>query len=71
MKSDIHVFVFERALSSLLGGLFSSCSECGLLSSCDNKLLTAVVSLVAEPGLEGTQASGAVAHGLSTEGSRA
>ena len=42
---------------------------CSLVAT--HKLLIAVVSLVAEPGLEGTQASEAVARGLSTEGSRA
>ena len=44
---------------------FSSCSEWGLLSSCDAQLLPAVASLVAEHGLQGTQASVVVAHGLS------
>ena len=36
-----------------------------------HKLLTAVVSPVAEPGLEGTQASEVKGHGLGVEGSRA
>ena len=41
---------------------FSSCSECGLPVQ---GLLTLVNSLIAEPGLQGIQASAVVAYGFS------
>ena len=53
------IVIFCYAGSSLLHGLFSSCGEQGLLSSCDVQ-----ASLAAEHGLSGTRASVVVAPGL-------
>ena len=50
---------------------FSSCGERGLLLVAVRGLLIAVASLVAEPRLQGTQASVVVAHRLSSCGLRA
>ena len=47
------IYFFVHARSSLLPGLFSSCREQGLLSSCAPRLLSAVASLVAL-GCEGS-----------------
>ena len=61
----IYLFIFGCAGFLLLKGLFSSCSEQGLLFIAVHGLLIAVASLVTEHGLWGLQASIAVAHGLS------
>ena len=61
----IYLFIFGGAGFLLLKGLFSSCSEQGLLFIAVHGLLIAVASLVMEHGLWGLQASIDVAHGLS------
>ena len=43
----LFIYLFVHARSLLLPGLFSSCREQGLLSSCAPRLLSAVASLVA------------------------
>ena len=60
---------FCCAGSLLLHGLFSSCSEEGLLFIAVCRLLIAVASPVAEHRLQGTWASVVVACGLSSCGS--
>ena len=60
------LFVFGCAGSSLLGRLFSSCSERELLFSCVRGLLMAVAALAVEHGLQaGVQVSAVVAQELS------
>ena len=66
---NIILFIFGCARSSLLCGLFSSCSEWGLLFIAVHRLLIAVASLIADHGLYSTQAS--VAQSLWLLGSRA
>ena len=52
LKSNfIYAFIFGCTGSSLLHGLFYTCSEQGLLSSCGFGLLNAVASLVADHNL--------------------
>ena len=65
----IYVFIFGCAGPSLLLGLFSSCRDLGLLSSCYVRLLTVVASHVIEHRLSGAQASVMATHGLSGCGS--
>ena len=55
------IYLCGCARSSLLCGLFSSCGEQGPLFSCSSQ-----APLVAEQGLQGTQASVGAAHGLSS-----
>ena len=52
-------------------GLFSSCSEQGLLLAVVHRLLIAVASLIAEHRLQDARASVVVVRGLSSCGSRA
>ena len=61
----IYVFIFGCAGPSLLLGLFSSCRDPGLLSSCHIKFLTVVASSAVEHRLSGTQASVMATRGLS------
>ena len=63
LKNVYDLFIFGRAESPLLIGLFSGCSEQGLLPSCLCGLLIAVASLV-ERQLWSGRASVAVALGL-------
>ena len=62
----IFVIIFGCGGSSLLRELFSGCGKQGLFLIAVCRLLIAVASLVAEHGLQGTQASVAVAPGLSS-----
>ena len=48
LDMGLFFFFFGCAGSSLLYGLFSGCSEWGLLSSCSAELLIVVAPLVAE-----------------------
>ena len=64
-----HSFVVDRAGSRLLRGLFSSCVEWGYSVAAALGVLTAVASLVAEPGLQGTRASLGAAPRLQSTGS--
>ena len=61
----IYLFI-GCAGSVLLCGLFSSCSQRGLLSRVGNRLLIAMASLVTEHGLQGPWASLVVVWGLSS-----
>ena len=66
---SIYLF-FGCSGSSMLHELVSSCGERVLLCSCCALwLLIAVASLVAEHGLQGTQASAVAAPGLYSTGS--
>ena len=67
----ICLFIFGCAGSLLLGGLFSSCGEWGLLCSCSVQALAVEAFLVAERGLQGTWASVVLACGLSSCSSQA
>ena len=72
---DIYIYiklfiVFDCAGSSLLRGPFSSCSKWGCSLVVVQGLLIAMASLVALHKLQGVGASVAVAHGLSSCGSR-
>ena len=67
----ICIFIFGCAGSLLLGGLFSSCGEWGLLCSCSVQALDVEAFLVAERGLQGTWASVVLACGRSSCGSQA
>ena len=62
----IFVIIFGCGGSSLLRELFSGCGKQGLFLIAVCRLLIAVASLVAEHGLQGTQASVIVARGLSS-----
>jgi len=57
-------FYFLLAGSSLLHGLFSSCGDQRLLSSCRHEFLIAVASLAVVHRLYGAQASVVVAPGV-------
>ena len=60
----IYLFTFGCAVSSLLHGLFPSCSEQGLLLAWCRGLLTTVASPAVEHGIQGAWASAAAAPGL-------
>ena len=65
----IYIYIYSRcccAGSLLLYKAFPSCGECGLLVLALHRLLVLVVSFVVAWGLEGMQASVAVARGLSS-----
>ena len=66
-----YLFIFGCAGSLLLLGLFSSCSERGLLSRAVCRLLILAASLAVEHGLSVARASVVTAHGLSGGGSQA
>ena len=62
-------FYFLLAGSSLLHGLFSSCGDQRVTSSCRHEALIAVASLAVEHRLYGAQVSVGVAPGLWSTGS--
>ena len=61
LKIILFIFIFGCAESLLLCGLFSSCSEWGLLLVTVSGLLIVVASLVVEHGFLGTRPSVVVA----------
>ena len=65
LKKFIHVFVCGCAESSLMCGLSLAAACRGYSLVVMHGLLNEVASFVVEPGLQGTQASGVVAHRLS------
>jgi len=67
----IYLSIFGCAGSSLLSGIFSSCSERGPLSGCGAWASHWSGPLIAELDLQGIQASAVAAHGLSSCSSRA
>ena len=62
--ASFYLFIFGCTGSSLLFGLFSSCGEWVLVSSCCVRASDCGGSLVEEHGFEGVWASVAAAHGL-------
>ena len=65
----IILFIFGCAGSSLLPGLFSSCCEWGLLSSCGARASQGCGFSCCRARLQGMWASAVAAHGLSSRGS--
>ena len=66
-----NLFIFGYAQSLVLCRVFSSCSERGLLASCDARASHCGGFSCCKHGLQGTQASAVVTHGLSSCDSQA